>query len=276
LDPLGHDRSGVCFAKDREPVMSGSFNDLVSSGTSIATACVEWEDYLAIVQSVNERFGLTLTPQQDAFELFQDRIRFVAGSFWDGYEPVRRERVLKRLRELTGHVHGAAAGLTALRAGLQHQEDVEVVRLLVHAINLAHAGQHPRPREALETSLKALEGLEAYCVRALLLLEQLPAKRGQPRHSWYDEHVRLMVQVAERLGVLVTTAGDRTDDPYATPFTVLTFQAERVLPEEAWSATLAACAKRIDRSLKRLKPPLRQNSPKPDEFCRVTHPGCHR
>ena len=71
-----------------------------------------------------------------------------------------------------------------------------------------------------------------------------------------------MVQIAELTGTKVSTGGDRSDDPYATPFTVLVFESERVLPEEAWSPTLAACAKRIESSLKRLKRSLRKNSPK--------------
>ena len=71
-----------------------------------------------------------------------------------------------------------------------------------------------------------------------------------------------MVRVADLIGIKVSTAGDRSEDPYATPFTVLVFQAERVLPEEAWSPNLAACAKRIESSLKRLKRPLRKNSTK--------------
>jgi hypothetical protein len=37
----------------------------------------------------------------------------------------------------------------------------------------------------------------------------------------YDELVSLMVQVAQLLGVKVSTAGDRSEDPYATPFTIL-------------------------------------------------------
>jgi hypothetical protein len=82
-------------------MMSGSFDDLVSSGSSIAAVPVEREDFAALVRAVNERFGLTLTPQQDAFEVFQDRIRFVAGRFWEEYERVRRQKVLERLRQLT-------------------------------------------------------------------------------------------------------------------------------------------------------------------------------
>ena len=98
-----------------------------------------------------------------------------------------------------------------------------------------------------------IEGLENYCERALVLLSDLPAKRGQPALRWHEELVRLMVQVAELIGIKVLTGGDRSEDPNATPFTVLVFEAERVLPEEAWSPTLAACAKRIESSLKRLK-----------------------
>ena len=118
----------------------------------------------------------------------------------------------------------------------------------------------PGRGKQLETILKVIEGLENYCERALVLLSDLPAKRGQPALRWHEELVRLMVQVAELIGIKVSTGGDRSEDPYATPFTVLVFEAERVLPEEAWSPTLAACAKRIESSLKRLKRAPRKNS----------------
>ena len=146
--------------------------------------------------------------------------------------------------------------------GLQEQADVEVVSLLIRAVDLGHGGKHPRPREQLETSLKVIEALEDSCERALVLLSELPAKRGQPALGWYDEFVSLMAHVAELLGIKVSTAGDRAEDPYATPFTVLVFEAERVLPEEAWSPSQAACAKRIETSLQRLKRPLRTNATK--------------
>ena len=69
-----------------------------------------------------------------------------------------------------------------------------------------------------------------------------------------------MVQVAEPLGIKVSTTGKRDEDPYATPFTVLVYEAERVLPEGAWSSNVAACAKRIESGLKRLQRPLRKTS----------------
>ena len=237
-----------------------TFREMVTSRTVIASAPVEEAQFKGMIERVNAQFGLELTPSAEAFELFRDKIRFVAGRFWDERDAVERKAVLKRLTTLTEHVKATTIQLLPVRAGLHETVDTEVVNLLIRAIDLAHAGQHPRPREQLEIILKVVEGLENYCERALVLLSDLPAKRGQPALRWHDELVRLMVQVAELIGIKVSTAGDRSEDPYATPFTVLVFEAERVLPEEAWSPTLAACAKRIDRSLKRLKRPLRQNS----------------
>jgi len=70
----------------------------------------------------------------------------------------------------------------------------------------------------------------------------------------------LMVEIAGQLGLPVAPPWDPSDDQQATAFTVLVYDVERLLPRAAWSNTLAACAKRIERSLKRLKVP-RQNSP---------------
>ena len=147
--------------------------------------------------------------------------------------------VLDRLTKLTQRVKGTKAQLSPLREGLHEQADTEVVSLLIHAVDVGHGGKHPHPREQLETSLKVFEGLEETCERALVLLSELPAKRGQPALGWYDELVSLMAQVAGLLGLKVSTAGDRAEDPYATPFTVLVFKAEQVLPEEATSESLA-------------------------------------
>jgi hypothetical protein len=145
---------------------------------------------------------------------------------------------------------------------LHEGADFEVVNLLSKVASQTPGERSVRPFEALEARLTILEDLEKDCERALSLVRQTLAKEGRRGPEWTDAYIQLMAQVAERLGIPVTTAGDRADDPYATPFTVLVYQIERVLPEEAWSPTIAACAKRIERSLKRLKKPVRHNSRK--------------
>jgi hypothetical protein len=237
-----------------------TFRDHVTSGTVIATAQIEEEQFSTIIRKINKRFELRIESSGEAYELFQDRIRFVAGRFWEELEAVDRKSVLQRLTKLTTNVKSVGTQLLPVRAGLHEPVDAEVVNLLIQAIDLAHAGQEPRPRERLDISLKVVEGLENICDRALALARKLPAKRGRPSLGWHTELVSLMVRVAEQLGIKVSTAGDRGQDRYATPFTVLVFEAERVLPEAAWSANLATCAKRIETSLKRLQQPLRRNS----------------
>lgn len=239
-----------------------TFRNLVTSRAVVASAPVDEEQFRSIIDIVNEEFELELKAAKEAFELFQDRIRIVAGRFWDETQAIDRKTVLERLTKLTNSVRYTKAKLSPLREGLQQQADTEVVSLLIHAADIGHGGKHPRPREQLETSLKVIESLEETCERALVLVSSLPAKRGQPAFGWYDEFVSLMMQVAESLGVKVTTAGSRDGDRYSTPFTTLVFEAERVLPEEAWSPNLATCAKRIETSLKRLKRPARKNSTK--------------
>src|SRR5215211_3980258 len=212
-----------------------TFHDMVTSHAVMASAPVDEDQFANILKSVNDRFGLELVPRKEAYELFRDRIRVVAGRFWDERDAAERKIVLERLGKFTEHVISIKAQLFPLREGLHEVADTEVVGLLIRAIDLAHAGQHPRPREELETILKLMEGLEQYCWRALLITEEHPAKKGQRGHRWYTEHVKLMMQVANLLGVKVSTAGDRIEDDHATPFTVLVFEAERILPEEAWS-----------------------------------------
>jgi hypothetical protein len=239
-----------------------NFQDLVTSRAVIASAPVDEDQFAAILKTVNERFGLTLVPREEAYEFFRDQIRVVAGRFWDEVEAAERKIVLERLCKFTDNVISIIAQLFPLREGLHEVADTEVVSLLIHGVNLAHSGQHPRPREELETILKLMEGLEQYCWRALLILEEHPAKKGQRGLRWYTDHVKLMIRIADLLGMKVSTAGDRIEDAHATPFTVLVFEAERVLPEEAWSDSLAACAKRIERSLTRLKASPRRNASK--------------
>lgn len=77
-----------------------TFRDFVTSRTVIASAPVDEEVFLGIIKNVNEEFSLKLVSSKEAFELFQDRIRVVAGRFWDEFEAVDRKTVLDRLSKL--------------------------------------------------------------------------------------------------------------------------------------------------------------------------------
>jgi hypothetical protein len=100
-----------------------------------------------------------------------------------------------------------------------------------------------RPASGALSSGNAPEG-----VFSMVLQQQRPRKGPAPR-TGYAGFVGDLAKIAEGIGIKVTTAGNRTDDPHATPFTRFVFAVERLLPRKEQSPSLAACAKRIDRAI---------------------------
>src|SRR5215207_1828720 len=77
-----------------------TFHDMVTSRAIIASAPVDEDQFAKFITTVNDRFGLNLVPRKEAYELFRDRIRVVAGRFWDEMEAAERKVVLERLGNL--------------------------------------------------------------------------------------------------------------------------------------------------------------------------------
>lgn len=245
-------------------VRRGTFQELMRSGSSIAaTIEIEREDFDGLIQQINARFGTQLICSDRCWGRFKDRIRFVAGRFQDHAEAVDRRSVEDRLKKLTGNVQTIIASLSPVRSGIHDGRDCELISYLEQVIAFGHECDVAAARLHIETLLKVAEGLEVHCERGLVLLSQIPSKKGQRGNSWYDDFVELMSELAGELGMKVSTAGDRSEDPSATPFTMMVFALEKVLPEGAQSNTLAACAKRIQRSLRKVRLAAGQNARAP-------------
>jgi hypothetical protein len=78
--------------------------------------------------------------------------------------------------------------------------------------------------------------------------QQRPRKGPAPR-AWYSGFVRDLAEIADGLGIDVTTGGDWSKNSHETPFTVFVFAVESLLPPEEISDSLAVCARRIDRAI---------------------------
>ena len=79
---------------------------------------------------------------------------------------------------------------------------------------------------------------------------QKPGKGPAPR-AWYFGFVRDLAEIAHGLGIEVTIGGGGwSDDTRATPFTRFVFAVEKLLPRNAQSNSLTACAKQIERAIK--------------------------
>jgi hypothetical protein len=229
------------------------FQDLVTQGSALAAVTFDQAFFVDAVKETNSRFGLAIAPREEAFKLLEDRLLHVSGRYWQEAYPVDRKSVRARLIELSKCTQTILEILWIVdHQGLADQRDVETVLFLQRVIGFRFGGKTENPRkDYLQPISLLVKHLDDYCMQALLMLEGIPARKGRREGAWYDILVDLMIEVAEVLGIKVSTAGDRSENPYATPFTVLTFAIEKALDKEARSPSLAACAKRIDRSLSR-------------------------
>jgi hypothetical protein len=103
--------------------------------------------------------------------------------------------------------------------------------------------------------------LKLYDVRAALLavdtlerdLSQIPSafsgqqrpRKGPAPRAWYSGFVRDLAEIAEWMGLPVTTRGRERS---ATPFTIFVFEVEKFLPPNLRSNSLEACRRQIDRA----------------------------
>jgi hypothetical protein len=152
------------------------------------------------------------------------------------------------------------------RAARHYRAVDEAFRLLRRAMQRAKAELQAMEKSSAAPEMANYVGLlKLDEVRAALVLissverdlSRIPAvfsgrqkrRMGRATRPWYSGFIRDLAEIAEGFGIAVTTGGDRSDDPHATPFTRFVFAVEKLLPSGESSKTLSACAKRIDRAI---------------------------
>jgi hypothetical protein len=241
-----------------------AFQDLFAGGSVIRGAPVDRAVLEACISELNDRHNLSVRLTDEALDLLSEFLPRVAGSFEGDLAPVNRKGIQKRLQKLYAHLAGTIELLRPVRLGLLEDREMHFAHFLTQIVIEEHPGMSGNEaRDQLETALKVLERLERYCERALVKATLTPAKTGRRSHDFYDAYVALMVKIGRRLGLEPRLPWDPSDPEQETPFTALVFEIERFLPRAAWSNTSAACAKRIERSLKALGIAIRQNSSAP-------------
>jgi hypothetical protein len=168
---------------------------------------------------------------QPPIDQFREQLEATISSFWS-------------IRFATLAYHTANdAFRQARRATLQAKTALQAMEESPFALMSFFVG--PRVRDARI----AVNELEQALSRVPFLEQEQAPRKGPVRRAWYSDFVSDLAKIADGIGVNVTTAGDRTDDPHGTPFTRFVFAVEKLLPRKEQSASLAACAKRIDRAI---------------------------
>jgi hypothetical protein len=105
----------------------------------------------------------------------------------------------------------------------------------------------------VRTILAAINDLELELIHAPAAFSRAADKRprGRPKRSdWFIGFVRDLAEVAEEIGIPVTTGGNPAAAERQTAFTTLVYEVERVLPKEVRSVSLTACEQRVGRAIR--------------------------
>ncbi len=175
---------------------------------------------------------------RDQPPIFRERLDATVGTVWAIYHRRAVDRALAELRSPTQRAK------TAMEGSAASPEMVNYAALL--------------KLDVVRPVLVALEELERALGRVPQAFSgQKKSAKGPAPRNWYSRFVGDLAEIANELGIEVTTQGNRARNQYSTPFTRFVFAVEERLPRQAQSHSrkaqshsLPACAKQIERAIK--------------------------
>jgi hypothetical protein len=142
--------------------------------------------------------------------------------------------------------------LRGRQTGLQQSHEIEVANRIREALS-----KNPEIKidadEFLRDSCDRISTISHACLIAARDLELNKAEAGKKAIDWFDDFTRVLVNLAEKNGLRPTVENDRRTGKPKGRFFALATGIERLLYPEMRSPSPSALAKRLSRSLARLK-----------------------
>ena len=182
-----------------------------------------------------------------AFDEVADHLARAIGQFGWSSSKTRRRDLRERLDLLRDSLE-TAADILASSGDLREKTDVDLLGFIANVAveaepSLTSSAMKRKYAAAHEQIRHMLKDVKA----AGTIIEQSSAD-GPARAMYYDRIVEGACSAAQSLVIPLTIGGDRSRDPYDTPLVHLVKRLESFLPSQMKSLSLAACAKRIERS----------------------------
>jgi hypothetical protein len=176
-----------------------------------------------------------------------DHLARAKGQFgWSSFNTRRRD-LRERLNLLRGSLK-TAAHILASSGDLREKIDIDLLGFMTNVAVEADPGLTPALLNRKYASAHAqIKHILMHVEAAVAVLEKTSAD-GPARAAWYDLIVEGAVAAAQSLAIPLAIGGDRDHNPHDTPFVRLIMGLEALLPPKMQSQSLAACAKRIERS----------------------------
>jgi hypothetical protein len=177
----------------------------------------------------------------------RDHLARANGQFgWSSFN-TKRGDLRERLDLLRGSLK-TAAYILASSGDLREKIDVDLLGFITNVAIEADPGLTPSAvRQKYAAAHEQISHILVPVETAAAALEETSAD-GPARAAWYDLIVEGAGAAARSLAIPLTIGGDRDGNPHDTPFVRLIMGLEALLPPKMQSRSLAACAKRIERS----------------------------
>ena len=180
---------------------------------------------------------------RDSIEM---HVGLAVGRFkWSAYKS-SREAIINRLYGFERALTEVAEVLSSL-GGKRTKLDLDVLSLMSLLRPAVAADDSTTFRQDASACRKAVKVVLKDIRNAKAAMTGLNGA-GKPPQLWYEPIVESVLIIATKLNVPLTTQGDRSDNQHETAFTRLARDFEQLLPKGMRSPSLAACAKRIERS----------------------------
>jgi hypothetical protein len=176
-------------------------------------------------------------PGRPPIDQFREQLDAAVETSWAIHRAATHYRIAN---EAFRHLRQSAK---RVKTALQAMEESAVAPEMANFVELLKLDE-------MRAALAALDRLERDLSQLPVILSgQQKAQKALAARAWYSGFISDLDKIAKGIGIEVTTGGDRSKNPHATPFTCFVFAVEKLLPDGEGSKTLAACAKRIDRAI---------------------------
>ena len=168
--------------------------------------------------------------------------------------------IATRLASAARFLEQLAQGFAGIQTGMRHSEDIEFALLARQALSLnplvedlSHADE-----KLASFQLQCSQMAEVFWV-AFRTLKEERGKRGRPKLDWYNNFTALLLRLAKQANIEPKLNKDRISGVRGGWLFDAAQSLEPLLYPLMRSETPEACGKRLERSLKRLRQPDRQN-----------------
>lgn len=218
------------------------------------------QDLATISEALSRESGTVLELDSEDLDQIRLAIGFAAGRFVAEREKRTVKQMKAGLSELSDAlrvveriVRGGAEGLVSDDdRRTYNQVHAQLVRLGIESESTARARLDLLPM-SLSSILFASEMASAK-------LDEFAGLIGRSSLGWYDEFTIALASVAKRRGIKPTVTTDRVSGNKTGAFLTLVQMVEAFLPAEMRSASVSACARRIQRAIERSRATTKSSS----------------